>query len=226
MYDIAVLDMQMPGMDGIELCKALKAHEHYKSMPLVMMTSIAGMEGAQRYSNAGFQAYFPKPVTTADLISALSVITSNDADETLPLVTSGYISSLKKEKVQEPTQILLVEDNPINRQVATLMLKKLNCDVTIAENGQLAIDILESHDSGFFKLVLMDCQMPVMDGFATTAAIRKGMAGIQHKNIRIIAITANAMDSDKERCITAGMDDYLSKPIQLDILKDKLEQYI
>ena len=195
-------------------------------MPLVMMTSIAGMEGAQRYSNAGFQAYFPKPVTTADLISALSVITSNDSDETLPLVTSGYISSLKKEKVQEPTQILLVEDNPINRQVATLMLKKLNCDVTIAENGQLAIDILESHDSGFFKLVLMDCQMPVMDGFAATAAIRKGMAGIQHKNIRIIAITANAMDSDKERCITAGMDDYLSKPIQLDILKDKLEQYI
>ena len=226
MYDIAVLDMQMPGMDGIELCKALKAHEHYKSMPLVMMTSIAGMEGAQRYSNAGFQAYFPKPVTTADLISALSVITSNDSDETLPLVTSGYISSLKKEKVQEPTQILLVEDNPINRQVATLMLKKLNCDVTTAGNGQLAIDILESHDSGFFKLVLMDCQMPVMDGFATTAAIRKGMAGIQHKNIKIIAITANAMGSDKERCITAGMDDYLSKPIQLDILKDKLEQYI
>lgn len=88
-YNIAVLDMQMPEMDGIELCKVLKADERYKSMPLVMMTSIAGMEGAQKYSDVGFQAYFPKPVTTADLISALSVITSNEDDEVLPLVTPG-----------------------------------------------------------------------------------------------------------------------------------------
>ncbi|MEG3758423.1 PAS domain-containing protein [Pseudoalteromonas carrageenovora] len=224
MYNIAVLDMQMPEMDGIELCKVLKADERYKSMPLVMMTSIAGMEGAQKYSDVGFQAYFPKPVTTADLISALSVITSNEDDEVLPLVTPGYISSLKK--VGEPAQILLVEDNPINQQVSKLMLKKLNCEVTIAENGQLAIDILKAHESDFFKVVLMDCQMPVMDGFAATAAIRKGLATMKHKDIKIIALTANAMESDKERCIKAGMDDYLSKPIQLDILKDKLEQYI
>ncbi|MEI8641009.1 response regulator [Pseudoalteromonas sp. Hal099] len=81
MFDIAVLDMQMPEMDGMELCKVLKAHDDYKAMPLVMMTSIAGMEGAQRYSKIGFQAYFPKPVTTADLISALSVITSSDSTE-------------------------------------------------------------------------------------------------------------------------------------------------
>ncbi|MBQ4857714.1 PAS domain-containing protein [Pseudoalteromonas sp. MMG007] len=226
MYDIAVLDMQMPEMDGIELCKVLKADECYKSMPLVMMTSIAGMEGAQKYSDAGFQAYFPKPVTTADLISALSVITSNETDEVLPLVTPGFISSLKKEKAEEPAQILLVEDNPINQQVSKLMLKKLNCEATIAENGQIAIDILKAHEADFFKVVLMDCQMPVMDGFAATAAIREGLATVKHKNIKIIALTANAMESDKERCIEAGMDDYLSKPIQLDILKDKLEQYI
>ncbi|MEL0646010.1 PAS domain-containing protein [Pseudoalteromonas agarivorans] len=226
MYDIAVLDMQMPEMDGIELCKVLKADECYKTMPLVMMTSIAGMEGAQKYSDAGFQAYFPKPVTTADLISALSVITSNETDEVLPLVTPGFISSLKKEKAEEPAQILLVEDNPINQQVSKLMLKKLNCEATIAENGQIAIDILKAQEADFFKVVLMDCQMPVMDGFAATAAIREGLATIKHKNIKIIALTANAMESDKERCIEAGMDDYLSKPIQLDILKDKLEKYI
>lgn len=123
MYDIAVLDMQMPGMDGIELCKVLKAHADYKHMPLVMMTSIAGLEGAQRYFDAGFQAYFPKPVTTADLISALSVITNSEQHEALPLVTSGYISSLRKAKTIEPAKILLVEDNPINQQVSTLMLK-------------------------------------------------------------------------------------------------------
>ncbi|GAA77892.1 PAS domain-containing protein [Pseudoalteromonas sp. BSi20495] len=226
MYDIAVLDMQMPGMDGIGLCKALKANDDFKNMPLVMMTSIAGMEGAQRYSSIGFQAYFPKPVTTADLISALSVITNNEHDEALPLVTSGYISSLKKEKLGEPIQILLVEDNPINQQVSTLMLKKLNCNITLAENGQLAIDILNTHGQGYFKAVLMDCQMPVMDGFDATKAIRNGLAGDKHKDIKIIALTANAMDADKQRCFAAGMDDYLSKPIQLDFLKDKLEQYI
>ena len=147
MYDIAVLDMQMPGMDGITLCKELKAHNDYKNMPLVMMTSIAGMEGAQRYSDAGFQAYFPKPVTTADMISALSVITNNKHNDVLPLVTSGYISSLRKEKLGNSAQVLLVEDNVINQQVSTLMLKKLNCDITLAENGQQAIDILSKHTS-------------------------------------------------------------------------------
>ena len=225
MYDIAVLDMQMPGMDGIELCEVLKAHADYKHMPLVMMTSIAGLEGAQRYSDAGFQAYFPKPVTTADLISALSVITNSEQHEALPLVTSGYISSLRKAKTIEPAKILLVEDNPINQQVSTLMLKKLNCETVLAENGQRALEELAKHEAGYFQVVLMDCQMPVMDGYDATIAIRKGEAGEQHKAIKIIALTANAMDSDKERCIAAGMNDYLSKPIELDILKDKLEQY-
>jgi len=225
MFDIAVLDMQMPEMDGMELCKVLKAHDDYTAMPLVMMTSIAGMEGAQRYSKIGFQAYFPKPVTTADLISALSVITSSDSTEPLPLVTPGYISSLRKEKSDTPAKILLVEDNPVNQHVSTLMLKKLNCEVILAQNGQEAINTLSEHNEGYFDLVLMDCQMPVMDGFDATANIRDGMAGDEHKAIKIIALTANAMDSDKERCINAGMDDYLTKPIQLDILKEKIEQY-
>jgi PAS domain S-box-containing protein len=226
MYDIAVLDMQMPVMDGIELCKILKAHDDFKHMPLVMMTSIAGMEGAQRYSDAGFQAYFPKPVTTADLMSALSLITNNKQNEVLPLVTSGYISSLKKENIEAPTKILLVEDNPINQQVSMLMLKKLNCEITLAENGQRAVDILSSHKHDYFKVILMDCQMPVMDGFDATIAIRNGAAGDKHKAINIIALTANVMDADKQRCIDAGMDDYLSKPIQLAILKNKLKQYL
>lgn len=224
-YDIAVLDMQMPDMDGIELCKILKADANYQPMPLVMMTSIAGMEDAQRYSDAGFQAYFPKPVTTADLISALSVIANNPQKQALPLVTPGFIASMRKDEADKPAEILLVEDNPINQQVSTLMLKKLSCEVTVAENGQQAIEILSAHEKGHFSLVLMDCQMPVMDGYSATTAIRNNAAGEQHKAIKIIALTANAMESDKQRCIDAGMDDYLSKPIQLDVLKQKLEQY-
>ncbi|MDN3379826.1 MULTISPECIES: PAS domain-containing protein [unclassified Pseudoalteromonas] len=223
LYDIGVLDMQMPDIDGIELCRILKADDAFKAMPLVMMTSIAGMEGAQRYSDAGFQAYFPKPITTADLISAMAVIANKNGVVDLPLVTSSYISSLRSKKLSN--HILLVEDNPINQQVAKLMLSKLNYQVTLAENGQQALATLSKVAGGHFALVLMDCQMPVMDGFDTTRAIRAGVAGYKHQDITIIALTANAMGTDREYCLATGMNDYLAKPIQLDILKDKLEQY-
>lgn len=225
LYDIAFLDMQMSDMNGIKLCEKFKAHDDYKNISLIMMTSIAGMEDAQQYINAGFEAYFAKPVTTADLILALSVINQEDTHRDYSLVAPEQTSFATEEKTADLIQILLVEDNAVNQQVSTLMLKKLNCNTTLAENGQQAIDILSRYDAGYFKIVLMDCQMPVMDGFDATAAIRNGQAGNKHKNINIIALTANAMDSDKQRCIDAGMNDYLSKPIQLNILKDKLEQY-
>lgn len=225
LYDIAVLDMQMPQMDGITLCRQLKSDPAFSSMPLVMMTSIAGIEGAQRYSDAGFQAYFPKPITTADLIAALAVITTEQEPDELPLVTSSYISSLRSHEKSTAQSLLLVEDNPINQQVSKLMLAKLGYQVTLAENGQQAIDTLLSSEQGTFDLILMDCQMPVMDGFDATRAIRQGKAGARYEDITIIALTANAMDEDKEQCLAAGMNDYLAKPIQLQILKDKLEQY-
>lgn len=224
MYDIAVLDMQMPEMDGLELCRILKADADYKAMPLVMMTSIADMEGVQSFNDAGFQAYFPKPITTADLISAMAVIAHDNGSTDLPLVTSSYISSLRSPHDQK-LHILLVEDNPINQQVSKLMLGKLNYEITLAENGQHALDILQGAPAGRFNLILMDCQMPVMDGFDATRAIRAGQAGSKHQQITIIALTANAMDEDKEQCLASGMNDYLAKPIQLQTLKDKLEQY-
>ncbi|MDB2355616.1 PAS domain-containing protein [Pseudoalteromonas sp.] len=223
LYDIAVLDMQMPDIDGIELCRILKADEAFKAMPLVMMTSIAGMEGAQRYNDAGFQAYFPKPITTADLISTMAVIANNSDETDLPLVTSSYISSLRS--IKKNNHILLVEDNPINQQVAKLMLSKLNYQVTLAVNGQQALSLLAKVPGDHFALVLMDCQMPIMDGFDATRAIRAGEAGYKHQDITIIALTANAMDTDRDYCLATGMNDYLAKPIQLDILKEKLEQF-
>ena len=95
----------------------------------------------------------------------------------------------------------------------------------MAEDGQHALDILQNVPEGHFSLVLMDCQMPIMDGFDATRAIRSGQAGTKHQDLTIIALTANAMDEDKEQCLASGMDDYLAKPIQLQTLKDKLEQY-
>ncbi|MGB6141766.1 MAG: response regulator, partial [Pseudoalteromonas rhizosphaerae] len=225
LYDIALLDMQMPEMDGLALCRKLKADDDFKAMSLVMMTSIAGMEGAQRFNDAGFQAYFPKPITTADLISTIAVIADEQCSTDLPLVTSSYISSLRSDQHRANSHILLVEDNPINQQVSKLMLSKLNFTVTLAENGQQALDILAKVPAEHFNLVLMDCQMPVMDGFDATRAIRAGEAGAKHQQITIIALTANAMDEDKQLCLASGMDDYLAKPIQLQILKDKLDQY-
>ncbi|WP_283709141.1 response regulator [Pseudoalteromonas prydzensis] len=105
------------------------------------------------------------------------------------------------------------------------MLGKLNYEVTLAENGQHAIDILAVAPAGRFHLILMDCQMPIMDGFDAIRAIRAGQAGSKHQQLTIIALTANAMDEDKQQCLACGMDDYLAKPIQLQTLKDKLEQY-
>jgi CheY-like chemotaxis protein len=217
--------MQMPKMNGIELCRIMKADDNIKNMPLVMMTSIAGMEGAQKYSDAGFQAYFPKPITTADLIAAMAVITQKADLGNLPLVTSSYISSLRMNKKNQHHRVLLVEDNPINQQVAKLMLNKLGYDYTLAENGVQALTALSKSPEHYFSLVLMDCQMPIMDGFETTQAIREGKAGVKHQDIVIIALTANAMNSDRDNCLAAGMNDYLAKPIQLDRLKDKLGQY-
>jgi CheY-like chemotaxis protein len=122
-------------------------------------------------------------------------------------------------------KILLVEDNVVNQQVAKFMLTKLGYQYELAENGLQAINIL-SNSQEHFDLILMDCQMPEMDGYEATKHVRENNAGKVNQTIPIIALTANAMEGDKDKCIAAGMDDYLSKPIQLANLQQKLEEYL
>ncbi|MGB2924068.1 MAG: response regulator [Limnothrix sp.] len=239
-FDIALLDMQMPGMDGAELGKQLKADDRFEAMPLVMMTSVAQRGEARRFAELGFSAYFPKPFTPSDLFDALTVI--REAGETLnnasPLVTRHYVQSLYKEKGRSPTvptarhwsqdtHILLVEDNKVNQMVSKGVFKKLGLEIDIAADGQQALTaLLAASLDRPYTLVFMDCQMPVMDGYEATREVRLGHAGYRNLDIPIVAMTANAMKGDREKCLEAGMNDYLSKPIHAEELDRVLNAWV
>ncbi|MEE2729434.1 MAG: response regulator [Pseudomonadota bacterium] len=233
-FDIAILDMSMPGMSGAQLARALKADPHLQSIQLVMMTSMAHRGDARYFEDLGFCAYFPKPVTTEDLLTALSVIAAREHAQPQPLITRHTLRSIRAESPApaditwpEATRILLVEDNAINVEVANMILGEQGLNATVAGNGVEALEHLGSDaDSPPFTLILMDCQMPELDGYETTRRIRAGAAGEHYKAIPIIAMTANAMKGDREKCLEAGMNDYLSKPISADSLLDKLRTWV
>lgn len=236
-YDVALLDMQMPEMDGAELGKALRSDSRFDSMKLVMMTSIASQSEATFFSELGFNAYFPKPATTSDLFRALSVVVDNDEtfNNSVPLVTHDYLETLIQTTPVDnnlhfdkaSVNILLVEDNKVNQQVALGILEVLEFNAEIAGDGKQALEMLErSIEKKHYQLIFMDCQMPVMDGYQTTQNIRKGAAGIHYKSIPIIAMTANAMQGDREKCIESGMNDYIGKPIDPLLLETKLYNWL
>jgi len=235
--ELAILDMQMPGMDGAELGKRIRADQRFDSVKLVMMTSMSEMGDARFFADLGFQAYFPKPVTTDDLFKALSVM-SEDGEalqQAQPLVTSHYLKELNvmgdeaeaSKEFSEFTRILLVEDNSINQLVAQSILGEFGLNADIAANGIEALDMLKMMEhKAPYHLVFMDCQMPEMDGYQATQAIRQGQVGEAMQAIPIIAMTANAMKGDKEHCLSVGMDDYLSKPIIPEDLESKLHKWL
>ncbi len=224
-FDVAFLDMQMPGMDGAQLGQKIKQDKRFEALKLVMMTSSFDNGGdAEYFSSLGFSAYFSKPVTSSDILDALTVVASGGdvLAQAKPLVTHNYLKTFSKPIVVPSltslSKILLVEDNLINQEVAISILEDLGYEqVEVAENGKVAIAMLK--DTPSFNLVLMDCQMPVMDGYEASKKIRAGASGDVMVNIPIIAMTANAMKEDKEKCLMAGMSDYLSKPINPEKLK-------
>lgn len=247
-FDIAFLDMLMPQMDGAELGQKLKADPNFNVIKLIMMTSINNQGDGKYFSQLGFSAYFPKPATESDLYNALSVI-SEDGDalkQAQPLVTQHYLKSLGDEKQDESlkrknssqpkssvrqwpkyTRLLLVEDNRVNQLVASGILNNIGLQADIASNGIEALENLQhARDNAPYTVILMDCQMPEMDGYEASRQIRAGSAGERYKSIPIIAMTANAMEGDREKCLEAGMSDYLSKPINLDKVSAKLNQWL
>ena len=235
-FDVALLDMQMPEMDGAELGQRLRNESQYDGMKLVMMTSISTQNETQFFADLGFNAYFPKPATTSDLFDALSVVV-DDGDtlhDAVPLVTHDYLASLSHSAELEiqpdvdrsSIKILLVEDNKVNQMVALGILQEFGFSADIAENGQQAISILKDNQQAPYQLLYMDCQMPVLDGYKATESIRSGVAGDIYKSVPIIAMTANAMQGDREKCLQAGMDDYIGKPIDPTILESKLYQWL
>jgi|GEM_PF-1256056 len=244
-FDVALLDMQMPMMDGADLGKKIRSNNNLDSMKLIMMTSVAQENDAEYFAKLGFDAFFAKPVISSDLSDALAVVMEDGEvlQQASPLVTHNFLQALDHKNMNQSashhhtnvaagysrpawskeSRILVVEDNHINQQVALGVLEELGLDCDVAENGQEAITSIKSKP---YDLILMDCQMPIMDGYESTREIRAGNAGEEYKEIIIIAMTAHAMEGDKQRCLDIGMNDYLSKPIEPDTLLEMLEQWL
>jgi two-component system, sensor histidine kinase and response regulator len=228
-YDLAIIDYMMPEMDGAQLGTAIKATSALQKIPMVMLTS-CGMRGdAAHMQQIGFDGYLTKPVREQLLYDCLStVLTMTTPNDVMPMppacprkspVTTHSLRDARYQKVR----ILLVEDNVINQKVATKILEKFGFKSDVAPNGFEAVQMLAS---ATYDLVLMDVQMPVMDGYEATAHIRNQDSSVRPHNIPIIAMTANAMKGDEKKCLQAGMDDYLSKPIDSQKLLAKLKQWL
>ncbi len=234
-FDLAIIDMQMPKMDGALLAELIRLDSHNKDLKLIMMTSMSRRGDAQFFAEKGFSAYFSKPVIPADLSDALAVII--EGGETLeqaqPLLTQHYLQSLDHQNTQEKSSgskaphILLVEDNLINQEVARGILEAIGLTADIANDGKEALEILkQAPKSNPYDLILMDCQMPIMDGYLATQNIRKGEAGDYYKKVPIVAMTANVMKGDSDKCLAAGMNSYLAKPIEVSDFIRVLQQYL
>jgi len=221
-YRIALIDYYMPGMNGESLGRAIKKDQLLKDVVLVMLTS-AGLRGdAEHMQRVGFSAYLAKPLKLKLLRNCLETLLGSVADGATektdhPILTRYSIM----EKSRREIRILLAEDNIINQKVAMKMLEKHGYQVAVAANGREVLDLLEKED---FDLVLMDCQMPVMDGFEATKAIRDVGSKVRNHDIPILALTANAMKGDREACLAAGMNDYLTKPIKPKEIQETIER--
>jgi PAS domain S-box-containing protein len=217
-YSISFIDMQMPQMDGFELCSTIRGKKQFSNLRTILLTSQGQRGDAKKAKSIGFNAYISKPVNPSDIYNMLLQV-SQVTSQKESLVTR-YNS---EEAVRLHARILVVEDNIINQKVAGGMLKKLGINVDYAANGQEALSLLKTID---YDLIFMDCQMPVMDGYEASRAIRSGDEAIINHDIPIVAMTANAMKGDKEKCIASGMNDYIAKPIKPDILRAAIEKWI
>jgi len=220
-YDLAILDQQMPEIDGMMLARAIKADPLLATVPLVLLTSVSYRGSTGDAEQAGFSALLLKPIRQSQLYDCIATVMGMAATESEPtrLITR---QTLREAEAQVRARVLVAEDNVVNQRVAVRMLEKLGCRVDVATNG---LEAVEATGRITYHCIFMDCQMPEMDGYEATRAIRQREARTGAR-IPIIAMTANAMESDRERCLVAGMDDYLSKPVQPKELGTTLQKWI
>jgi PAS domain S-box-containing protein len=221
-YDVAVLDMMMPEVDGEELGRRIKGDPAIAGVQLVMMTSMGRRGDAGRLERLGFAAYLTKPVKQSQLYDCLTVVLSRGAGVPGPaarIVTRHSLADRERRMVR----ILLAEDNAINQKVALRTLERLGYHADVVDDGQAALDAL---GTGRFDLVLMDVQMPVLDGMAATRVIRDPSSAVLDHSVPVVALTAHARPEDRRACLAAGMDDYLSKPLQPDKLAATLARWV
>ena len=217
-FQIVLLDVNMPEVDGFELASWIRDERALADTPLIMLTSAGRPGDAERRAKLDISAHLLKPVKQSELFDAIVVALDVSATDDEPESEIATAAVPRFDSVR----VLLAEDNPVNRRLAVGVLQKLGCEVTVAEDGRQAVAQWESQE---FDVVLMDVQMPEVDGFEATAAIRQLERTIDRKSI-IIAMTAHAMTGDRERCLAAGMDDYLPKPVRFHELSDKLAEVL
>lgn len=220
--DAAILDMQMPEVSGLMMARTLKADAALKSIPLLLMTSAPLAQDSKTMSEAGFSAYLSKPVSQNVLYNSV-VLLLGESTAGNSSSTSVITAHTPSERPRSFTRILLVEDNPTNQEVALGILEAMGLQADVANNGLKALEALEAK---FYDLVLMDMQMPEMDGIEATKKIRSLESRVKNHEIPIVAMTANAMGSDRERCFEAGMNDFVSKPIDMNILSKVLARWL
>ena len=235
-YDLFILDYVMPEMNGIELAKIIRTIDSCKDSQIVLLTALQDGSLGEQAIAAGCNGFLTKPLRQELFFECLSALKDPVKKE---LKTSRSMKAKHENQVQlretvtaivassqaagaDGARVLLVEDNPTNQIVAGIELRNLNLEVSVASNGEEALKCLETSS---FSLVFMDCQMPVMDGFECTKRIRTNESKTG-KHIPIIAMTANAMEGDRERCIAAGMDDYISKPFEPEQLQALIGKYL
>ena len=213
---IAIIDLNVPEMTGEELGIKIKNDKNTKDTTLIMITSTAKRGDGARLLKIGFEAYLPKPVRQSELYDCLIMLTNKNeqikTDKNNKLITKYTIAELR----ETTKSILLVEDNIINQKFALKLLTKMGFKIDIAANGKEGV---EAVNNGDYDLVLMDVQMPILNGYEATKEIRL-LKNKKKSSIPIIAMTANAMDGDREKCLEAGMNDYVSKPIKPITLKE------
>ncbi|MBK7663719.1 MAG: response regulator [Sterolibacteriaceae bacterium] len=221
-YDIVLIDMLMPGLDGIETTSQVRADPRLTGLRIVMLTSMNQVAATRAARDAGVDRYVVKPVRKAQLFSAMRISLGLAPEDADPRAEAGeYLTALAR------LNVLLVEDNPVNQEVAGTILRRFGCRVSVAGGGN---DGASMATSSHFDVVLMDCQMPEVDGYEATRRIRAWettqlSVGQPARRIPIIALTANAMRGSREICLAAGMDDFISKPFNRSALQAMLERW-
>jgi two-component system, sensor histidine kinase and response regulator len=224
-FTLALLDMQMPGIDGLQLAREIKTDPGLADTRMIMMTSLGKSEHDDEIRNAGIALCLTKPVKQSRLYDAIAgIMFGNDLasePETTPVSAQTAEPTSSTSSAPARGRILVAEDNPVNQKVLLRQLGKMGYSAEAVGNGIEVLQVLTRID---YDVVLMDCQMPEMDGYAACRKLRERENGGNH--IPVIALTAHAMEGDREKCLAAGMDDYISKPVDVEELKRKLAHWL
>jgi len=221
-FDVLISDIQMPGLSGYDVAGAVRRSKApFSGIPLLALSSLMERD-ARRCHEAGFNGFLSKPIQRDKLFRVLERILQADAFPAAPSERDDIVTQYTvREEMKRSVRILLAEDNPVNQKLATMMLKRAGYQVRVAPNGEDAVQIY-SQTPEAFDLIFMDVQMPRMDGLEATRRIREN----GFDAVPIIAMTAHAMKGDRERCLGAGMNDYISKPIRREAVLDILRKWI